>query len=173
MNEVATVAERHARHFAELLGSRSAQFNHEHLGNLRSALDWCFDDRARGSIGARTEVGIDLAAASVATLLHFSLWNECLYWCRAALACLSQASRIDRRELVLQEALAVASMYTGAPGVHAVIVRGIEMARKLSETAIQLRLLARCISIHIVSRTSLPRWPSARRSNRSQGRPTM
>lgn len=148
MNDIDAVAERHARYFAELLGSRPPQFNHEHLGNLRAALDWCFSDRPGASIPARIETGIDLAAASVATLLHFSLWNECHSWSKAALARLTQASHIDKKELVLQEALAIASMYTGAPGLHAVIVRGIEMARELAETAVLLRLLA---SLHFYS----------------------
>jgi len=148
LNEIDAVAERHARYFAQLLRSQPPQFSHGHLGNLRAALEWCFGHRPGASIPARTEAGIDLAAASVATLLHFSLWNECLCWSKAALARLPQATRIDKRELVLQEALAIASMYTGAPGVHAVIVRGIEIARELSEMAIHLRLLA---SLHFYS----------------------
>lgn len=147
MSEVDAVALRHARFFTALLLSSPANTHHQHLGNLRTALEWCFGDRTAASPPARTEVGIDLAAASVATLLHFSLWNECLSWSKAALMLLERL-RVDKRALALQEALAIASMYTGAPGVHAVIVRGIEMARELSETAVHLRLLA---SLHFYS----------------------
>lgn len=148
LNEVDAIAERHARYFAALLQSQPPQFNHDHLGNLRTALAWCFSERPGASTPARTEAGINLAAASIATLLHFSLWSECLSWSKAALARLPQAAQIDRRELVLQEALAIASMYTGAPDVQAVIMRGIEIARELSETSSHLRLLA---SLHFYS----------------------
>ncbi len=147
-NEVDAVAGRHARYYAGLLKAHSIPARHEHLGNVRSALEWCFGDRGGTSVPERTGVGIELAAASVATLLHFSLWSECLSWSKTALARLPDTVNGDKRELVLQEAVAISSMYMGAADVKPEILRGIEIARQLAETAIHLRLLA---SLHFYS----------------------
>src|SRR5690606_12777691 len=119
-----------------------------HLGNLRAALAWCLENRDGTLHQARSELGIELAAATAPTLLHFSLWTECLAWSKAALARLTNSTGTDRRELVLQEALAISSMYTGAGDVRPAILQGIEIARRLSETSTQLRLLA---SLHFYS----------------------
>lgn len=143
------IAGRHARYFIRLLnhpssGKDRVPGGHEHLGNLRAALEWCF-----GGAGPRDiEGGIDLAAAAAPVFLDFSLWNECFTWTRAALAGLEHSTRGDRRELVLREAFAVSSMFTGGDDVRAAIVRALELARQLDETAIRLRLLA---SLHFYS----------------------
>lgn len=149
--EAYATAERHARYFLRLLSSISGGQNqtsnrHEHLGNLRAALEWCFGDRARapaGDSGPRNpeELGIDLAAASTPVFLELSLWNECRKWSEAALAVLPEPSRGDKRELVLQEALAMSSLLTAATDARKAIVRGLEIARQLGETAIHFRLL--------------------------------
>ncbi|HEY6644490.1 ATP-binding protein [Povalibacter sp.] len=147
--ETESTAERHARYFAGWLSkaAEAARSHHEQLGNLRAALEWCFDNRS-GTSPAKTELGVELAAAAVATLLHFSLWTECLTWSKAALARLPDSTCGGRRELVLREALAISSMYTGAADVRPAILRGIEIAHQLSETTIHLRLLA---SLHFLS----------------------
>jgi len=88
--ETESTAERHARYFAEWLSkaAEAARSQHEQLGNLRAALEWCFDNRSAAPPAAKTELGVELAAAAVATLLHFSPWTECLTWSKAALVVL-------------------------------------------------------------------------------------
>jgi predicted ATPase/DNA-binding winged helix-turn-helix (wHTH) protein len=145
-------AHRHARYFIRLLNrpaeaKEHAPAGHEHLGNLRAALEWQFGSTWPG--GPRDiELGIDLAAAAAPVLLDLSLWNECLTWSNAALASLQDSTRGDRRELVLREAFAVSSMFTGGDDVRTAMIRALELARQLGETAIRLRLLA---SLHFYS----------------------
>lgn len=143
-DEMDATAERHARYFTRLLkpdsGGACRSTRHEHLGNLRAALEWCFGDRGASS-GSRTALGIDLAAVSVSTFLDLSLWNECRRWSEAALAVLPAATRGDRRELVLQEALAISSLLTNSTEARTAIERGLEIARQLGEAAIRFRLL--------------------------------
>lgn len=155
--EADAAAERHARYFERLLNSTSGAQDQgatrrEHLGNLRAALEWCFGDAA-GTIDCdrqprNPEHGIDLAAASAVVFLDLSLWNECRKWSELALTALPGSTRDDKRELVLQEALAISSMYTGIADVRQAILRGIEIAQRLSETSTHLRLLA---SLHFFS----------------------
>jgi predicted ATPase/DNA-binding winged helix-turn-helix (wHTH) protein len=143
-DEMDATAERHARYFTQLLRPDSGSdrwARHEHLGNLRAALEWCFGERAESNESRRTALGIDLAAACVSAFLDLSLWNECRKWSEAALAVLPAATRGDRRELVLQEALAISSLLTNAIEARTAIDRGLEIARRLGETAIRFRLL--------------------------------
>ena len=152
--ETGVTAERHARYFVRLLSlSADTPTRHEHLGNLRAALEWCFGDRAetpgpRNTEPRRNELGTDLAAVCAPILLDLALWNECLKWSKAALARLEDSTRGDKRELVLQETFAISSMFTGAKDVRMAIVRAIEIARRLGETATHLRLLG---SLHFYS----------------------
>lgn len=149
--EADATAERHARYFALLFAGEEPEprpqeraQTHEHLGNLRAALQWCF-----GADGSRNSgLGVDLAAASAPVFLDFALWNECFTWSRTALSVLTDAARGTRRELALQEAFAISSMFTGATDVPAALIRGLEIARRLGETATRLRLLA---SLHFYS----------------------
>ncbi|MFC4314412.1 ATP-binding protein [Steroidobacter flavus] len=140
--EADATAERHARYFTQLLnptaGGDCRRTRHEDLGNLRAALQWCF---AGSDDSHKIEPGIDLAAASVASFLDLSLWNECRKWSEAALAAMPEATRGNRRELVLQEALAISSLLTNAIEARTAIDRGLEIARQLGETAIRFRLL--------------------------------
>lgn len=152
-NEAESTAERHARYFVRLLNSTSGgeedrSNHHEHLGNLRAALDWYFGDHAATTSSRGAELGIDLAAASASTFLGLSLWDECIKWCQAALALHPGSSGSDKRELALREAFAVASMFTGASEVRAAILRALELARQSSDTEARLRLLA---SLHFYS----------------------
>jgi predicted ATPase/DNA-binding winged helix-turn-helix (wHTH) protein len=140
--EAAATAERHARYFTRLLNPTSGgdcrRTRHEHLGNVRGALEWCF---AGSDESHKIEPGIDLAAASVASFLDLSLWNECRRWSEAALAAMPGTRRGDRRELVLQEALAISSLLTNVIEARTAIDRGLDIARQLGETAIRFRLL--------------------------------
>lgn len=134
-----SVADRHARYFTGLLQLEDERIAapHEHLGNLRVALVWCFDGR-----GVRDpELAIELAAASVSVFLSLSLWSECRRWAEAALSTLPAKAHGGRHELLLQQALAIASLLTAASDARTAITRGLEIARHFGETAIHFRLL--------------------------------
>jgi predicted ATPase/DNA-binding winged helix-turn-helix (wHTH) protein len=144
--ESEATAERHARYFAQLMHAISNERmdpQHEHLGNLRAALEWCFGDPAGAVAPRNAMLAIDLTAATAPAFLEFSLWNECLKWSDAALALMDDSNRGDRRELVLQEARAISSMWTRGNGddVRAAILRGLEIAQRLGATVHLLRLL--------------------------------
>jgi len=79
-----------------------------HIGNVRAALEWALSDH--GDV----VIGIALAASAAPLFVGLSLLGECGHWCERALAVLDDPSRNIRREMVLQEALALALMYTGA-----------------------------------------------------------
>jgi predicted ATPase/DNA-binding winged helix-turn-helix (wHTH) protein len=152
--EADATAERHAQYFILLLNSTSGgrlepcleprtPARPDYLGNLRAALEWCFGHRAASQRPRNVALGIDLAAASAPAFLDFSLWNECLNWSAAAVALLQDPTRGDKRELVLQEACAICSTWTRGNNddVSVAILRGLEIANRLGETAHRLRLL--------------------------------
>ena len=140
--ETGTTAQRHASYFSLLLNSApggSIDPHHdqralalgEHLGNVRAALDWCFGDRDAGSSGTGAvrdaALGVDLAAAAAPVLLQLLLLTECHKWSTKALSLLDDRARGSRKELVLQETLAIASMWTRGNGnyVRAAIDRAV------------------------------------------------
>jgi predicted ATPase/DNA-binding winged helix-turn-helix (wHTH) protein len=143
-------AERHARHYRDLLqpaGFRQSIFHRRadpdsisvHLGNIRAALNWCFSDRGKPSLG------IALAAATVPFFMKASLLNECVSWSTRAIAALPDADRRNSIELVLQDAVARSSMYTqqgGAAGIRAAFERGLALVETHGDEAFRLRLLA-------------------------------
>jgi predicted ATPase/DNA-binding winged helix-turn-helix (wHTH) protein len=148
--ETDATAQRHARYFTRLMSSLSDELHplegglaarHDQLGNLRSALEWSMGDRAHAPRDAK--LAIDLATAAAPTLLEFSLWSECQRWSEAALSLLDDATRGGREELVLQEARAIASMWTrgNSNDVRLAILRGLEIAQRLGATVHRLRLL--------------------------------
>jgi predicted ATPase/DNA-binding winged helix-turn-helix (wHTH) protein len=151
LGEADTVARRHAQYFAQLMREGSAQngggsqsaFSYEHLGNLRSALDWSFRNGPAPPEEATRSLSIDLAAAAAPVFLEFSLWSECQRWCEAALARLDDSTRGDYRELVLQEARAISLMWAqgNSDEVRLAITRGLEVAHRLESTVHRLRLL--------------------------------
>jgi predicted ATPase/DNA-binding winged helix-turn-helix (wHTH) protein len=154
------IALRHAMYFASLLGridpraSRGARSLGEHLGNLRAALEWAFSDGDAGTrprlAGSKRAVvrdpilAIDLAVGSVPIFLELSLLSECHKWSAAALRLLDDALRGSRREMVLQEAVAISSTWTRGNGddVRAAITRVLEIAHSRGDTSTRLRLLA-------------------------------
>lgn len=155
--EMDATARRHARYFSRLLGSGSgegiephraplARALGEHLGNVRAALDWCFGNR--GPDPRDAALGIDLAAAAAPVFLQLLLLTECRQWNTKALSVLSDAERGSRKEMVLQETLAIAAMWTGAAGgdVRAAITRALDIAQRLGETSHRLRLM---VGLHI------------------------
>jgi len=140
-DEADAIAERHARHFLHRLsgssdGSMQPAMRHDHLGNLRAALEWC--------LGAQRnpELGIALASAVVPMLLNLSLWSECRKWTESALSVLPDSMKGGRYELVLQEARSMSSLMTASADARTAIDRGLQIARDLDEAQIRFRLLA-------------------------------
>ncbi|MEJ0019605.1 MAG: winged helix-turn-helix domain-containing protein [Acetobacteraceae bacterium] len=141
----ATVAQRHARHYADHLtrialsahGLGSAPEHSPHMGNIRAALEWSLSETGDSTIG------VELAARSAPLFLAASLLAECERWCRRALTALPDDG--DRHvELALQEALAISSMFTRGNGsdVLAGIQRGLDLAVALGDRRRQIHLHA-------------------------------
>ena len=154
--EAPEVAERHARYFTGLLvgwfadglepnregGVRASA---QSLGNVRSALDWCF---SRADAAAKVRVGVELAAASAPLFLELSLLNECHIWSKAGLSAIGETTRGTNVELVLQEALAISSSWTrgSSDDVRAALARGLTLAEELGDDSCRLRLL---VGMHV------------------------
>jgi hypothetical protein len=109
-----------------------------HISNVRAALDWALSDH--GNVG----VGVELTAWAAPLFVELPLLAECRRWCERALAALDEASRATRQEMILQEALALSSMYTQGHSeqARAAIERGIALAEALEDRVHQLQLLA-------------------------------
>jgi predicted ATPase/DNA-binding winged helix-turn-helix (wHTH) protein len=149
-DETDMVAERHARHYTDLLQptgfSQSVLHGPDdfssisvHLGNMRAALNWCFSDRGTPSLGTA------LAAATAPFFMKASLLHECVRWSTRAISALPHADRRNSIELVLQDAVARSSMYTqqvGAAGIRAAFERGLALVETHGDDAFRLRLLA-------------------------------
>jgi predicted ATPase len=88
-------------------------------------------------------VGIALAASAAPLFIGLSLLDECRRWCERALAVLDDTSREARREMVLQEALALSSMYVGGhnESIRAAYERALALADALGDHLRQLHLL--------------------------------
>ena len=151
--EEAAIARRHARYLVLLLDSifggqmeprldDRISARREHLGNVRAALEWCFDKGGTADPD-NAALAVELAAASAPAFLDFSLLIECHKWSTAALAVVNETMRDSKRELVLQEALAISSTWTQGNGedVRIAINRGLEIVQNLGKTSHRLRLL--------------------------------
>src|ERR1700730_16882336 len=148
--EADMVAERHARHYTDLLQPtefRQSTFRERndrfsisvHLSNVRTALNWCFSDRGKPALG------IALAAAAAPFFMKSSLLNECVRWSTQAISALPDSDRGSLIELVLQDAVARSSMFTaqgGAVGIRAAFERSLTLAEMHDDDAFRLRLLA-------------------------------
>jgi len=108
-----------------------------HIGNVRAALGWALSDH--GDVA----VGIQFATWAAPLFFGLSLLEECRGWCERALAALDDASRGTRQEMILQEALAMSTMYTRGHSdqARAAIERGLALAEALEDRVRQLRLL--------------------------------
>jgi predicted ATPase/DNA-binding winged helix-turn-helix (wHTH) protein len=146
--EVDSIARRHAIIYSrflqdeKIIQSRLGEHNlsgyKPHIGNVRAALEWAFSDR--GDVG----VGVELAAWAAALFGGLSLFDENRRWCERALAVLDDPSRNTRREMVLQEALALALMCIGGHNdqIRAALERALSLAEALGDQLRQLHLLA-------------------------------
>jgi predicted ATPase/DNA-binding winged helix-turn-helix (wHTH) protein len=103
LGELETAAERDAEALRDLKTLRPQ------LGNIRSALDWCFG--ADGEIAT----GVRLAAASAPVFLAMSHVIECRKWCTKALAGLDADQQDGTIERTLREALGAAEAMLASP----------------------------------------------------------
>jgi predicted ATPase/DNA-binding winged helix-turn-helix (wHTH) protein len=139
-----TIARRHAvycREFLERIEIASLAYyknngaveSWRYVSNALAALEWSFSEQGD------KEVGIALAAALAPLFLELSLLTECRLWMERAIAELD--TRGDRREMELQEALAVSLMYTKGNGeeVHA-LTTALSLAQALELPYHQKRL---------------------------------
>ena len=144
--EEQAVARQHALHLARLLQSQptgpetkeAVTSQASSMGDVRSALDWCF--LAEGD----PEVAIALAIGAAPLFLRLSLLGECERWCERALSVLPDAERSTARELGLQQALAIAMMFTrgNSDSVYQAIERGLQLAELLGDVQRTVQLLA-------------------------------
>ena len=108
------------------------------LGNIRTALAWCFSENGNLTLG------IELAVAAAPVFLEASLLNECVHWTREALSCLPEKDKGTSVELLLQDSLATASMFTGQDGreIRRAFERSMRLADELGDHERRLRLLS-------------------------------
>jgi predicted ATPase/DNA-binding winged helix-turn-helix (wHTH) protein len=146
-NEAKPIARRHAKFFSEFLrcdqlvqsrfGEHDLSGYASHIGNVRAALQWAFSDDGDVS------VGVELATWAAPLFLGLSLLEECDRWCERALAGLNEAARGTRQEMILQEALALSSMYTrgNSDQVRAAIERVLDLEEAFGDNRHRLQLL--------------------------------
>jgi tetratricopeptide (TPR) repeat protein len=144
--EGATVARRHAIYYREflerneistLIGNKNSQVESwRHVSNVRAALEWSFSEQGD------KEVGTALAAASAPLFIELPLLTECRLWMERAIAALDV--RGDRRELELQEALAITLMLIKGNGedVYTALITALSLAQALELPYHQMRLFA-------------------------------
>jgi hypothetical protein len=141
------IAQRHAIFYREFLErieitsltcskNDGAAERWRHFSNARAALEWSFSEQGD------KELGTALAAASAPVFLELSLLTECRVWMERAIA--EHASQGDRREMELQEALAVSLMFTkgNSDDVLAALTTALSLAQFLELPYHQMRLLA-------------------------------
>jgi predicted ATPase len=141
------IAQRHATYYREFLeriesasltcAKNDGTAEHwRHVSNARAALEWSFSERGD------KELGTALAAASAPLFLELSLLTECRVWMERAISELDV--RGDRREMELQEALAVSLMLIKGNGeeVHTALTKALSLAQVLKLPDHQMRLFA-------------------------------
>ncbi|MGB6394949.1 MAG: transcriptional regulator, partial [Bradyrhizobium sp.] len=147
------VARRHAKFFSDflqhdqLVQSRFGEYDLSryaaHIGNVRTALQWAFSD------DGDVTLGVELAAWAAPLFVGLSLLEECTRWCERALAGLDDAAQGTRREMILQEALALSLMYTGGNSdqVRVAIERGLHLEETFGHVPRKLQLFLSLYSL--------------------------
>jgi predicted ATPase/DNA-binding winged helix-turn-helix (wHTH) protein len=137
-----TIAQQHAIYYRDLeidslafaKGDRTAE-RWRHVSNARAALEWSFSEQGD------KEIGTALAAALAPLFLELSLLTECRFWMERAIAELNV--RGDRREMVLQEALAISLMLIRGDGEEAhALAKALSLVEALELPYHRMRLLA-------------------------------
>ena len=142
------VCRKHAIHLCQLLNQdETAQFIADeddfsqyssHVSNILAALDWSLSGN-----GDRT-IGVQLAASASPLLIRLSLLDECRRYGEKALAALQEEDRGSRSEMMLQQAVAFASMFTkqNSGDVRAALERGLALATAFNDSTWQLHFFA-------------------------------
>jgi predicted ATPase/DNA-binding winged helix-turn-helix (wHTH) protein len=145
-------ARQHAVYFRALLeridaGGDKAFAYEEHLGNVRAALEWSFQDRGDATLG------IALAAASTRLFLELSLLSECRRWAERALSVLGDAECGTQHEMELQAALGLSLLFTTGNSKQAydALSRGMELAENSPDRVKRFRIISR---LHMYYRRS-------------------
>jgi len=141
-------AERHARHFTELLEADEARFvarlttDHgidliRHVANVRAALQWAFSSEGNPA------VAIPLAAYSGRLFLEISSLAECQSWAERALSLLDSPNAGRRRAMMLHMSAGVAITFTkgNTEDARGALSSALKLAEELDEPAYQLYLL--------------------------------
>jgi predicted ATPase len=107
------------------------------LGNVRSALEWCFGDNGN------VQIGVGLAAAATPMFLAKSLLAECYRWSERALLALDDAALGGRDEMRLRAALGMSLMFMRgeSEAVLAALNRSLSIAEAHGDALTQLSLL--------------------------------
>jgi tetratricopeptide (TPR) repeat protein len=116
----------------------------QQVGNICSALEWCFGPEGDPDMGVR------LAAASTPVFLNLSHLGECRNWCARALEDMAEARHGTAIELELQGALGITLMFTRGNSRVAgqALSRALEVATALDDRWNQLRMLGRLHIYH-------------------------
>jgi predicted ATPase/DNA-binding winged helix-turn-helix (wHTH) protein len=113
--EVDCVARRHAATFCKYLRDQDLQSGYgdedlaeyaPHIGDVLASLDWALSDREY------RDIGVELATCAVPLLIRLSLLDECRRYCEQALGMIDERSGDARAEMILQEALALSSIFS-------------------------------------------------------------
>jgi predicted ATPase/DNA-binding winged helix-turn-helix (wHTH) protein len=145
-------ARRHAEHFTKLLRKHAALANSgsternsfaEHVGNIRVALKWSFEE------AGDFRTAILLATAAAPLMLRNSILEECRHWTGLAIAQLGQEFRQSRTEMELRTYFGLAAMFTGGNNsdVYKAFSRALEIAEDLGDADQAMGLIG---GLHIV-----------------------
>ena len=145
--EASVVCRRHAIFYSDFLRGQvtiQSRFGEHdlsefgpHIGNVRAALEWAFSDVGDAA------VAVALAASAAPLFIGLSLLDECRRWCERALAVLDETDRGGRREMILQEALALSSLHAGGQSapVRPALERALALAGTFGEQTHELQLV--------------------------------
>lgn len=135
------VARKHALCFEQWLprdGGDDIRSAVPHMGNIRSALEWCF------SADGDEVLGVRLAVAFAPVFFGLSFLVESKRWCEQGLAALEKNGGDDPKRLALQSTFAASSMFTlgNSKEIQRSLEEALKLAESLGEDRLQMDLLA-------------------------------
>jgi predicted ATPase/DNA-binding winged helix-turn-helix (wHTH) protein len=146
--EIDVASMRHAKYFIDMIleaapcavaASGSAPpIGEQHMGNIRSALEWCFSPSGDPALGVR------LAAAAAPIFFELSLLSEAQRWCERGLAALPAKGADQTLRLALQSTHTASSMFKlgNSLEIRTSLEDCLGLAESLNNDALQIRLLA-------------------------------
>jgi predicted ATPase len=155
--EINVIAARHASYYCDYLNKSSSSFDEtsnsewlglyaEHIGNVRSALEWSF------SSSGESKLATTLAMASAPLFLRMSLLTECHRWTERAINLLDESTSGTSQELELTASLGQSLMFTrGGKVALDALERGLVLAEKLDSPYQKVRLMDSVRVFHVRS----------------------